>query len=282
MSIRAIMASLIVVLSSSALVLGQPAKKAGQTVPEGWRFPILKDKHLGSQAGRAHSAAADLLHKNVDEVNWEENTFEEVLGWLNDQAEGSVNVIPKWTQLRNAGVNEDSLVTLKLRDVTVAIVLNEVLDQISQGDPPSYRAIGNVLRLSTKSDFAAKMEVRVYEIMDLAFRIPDMGRNAPTVDLQSASRSGGQGGGGGQSVFANASSSSSEDLEDEEQELEERLDDLIALIKAVVEPSSWDIGAGGTGGGGPGHIEYLNSRVLVVRNSIEVHEKLAGYFTYGK
>lgn len=216
-----------------------------------------------------------LLRKHVDKVDWVEVTFEEVLEWLRGMADDNVNIVPRWPALNAVGVDTDSPVTLKLKDITVAEVLNEVMGLLSEDDQLLYRGERNVLRISSKDDFDRKLEVKVYDLTDILFYIPDMGRSAPLVDLQAASRaggSGGGGGGGGRGVFRGGSSGQSEELEQDQSELEERLEKLRDIIYQVIEPESW------IEGGGTGTIEIYSGRSLIVRNTIEVHEQLGGAF----
>lgn len=56
----------------------------------------------------------------------------------------------------------------------------------------------------------------------------------------------------------------------------ERLEKLRELIEGVIAPESWDTSATG----GAGRIRIFN-RSLVVYNTIEVHEKIAGQFSFG-
>ena len=225
---------------------------------------------LGSDSARA------VLRKRVQEVNWDEKAFEEVIDWLKGLTDDKVNIVPRWGPFEVEGVDRDSPVTLQLRDVTVAEVLGETLDQLSEEGQVTYHAYRNTLKFSTKSDFDRKLFRRVYEVTDILFQVPDFGRSAPSVDLEAAARAGGGGGGGGggQSIFAGGGgSSSSEDLEQEESEVEERIEDLRTLIMDTVLPETWE------DAGGPGIIRVYDNRYLVVLATIEVHEQLAGYFT---
>ena len=224
---------------------------------------------LGSDSARA------VLRKRVQEVSWDERTFEEVIDWLKGLSDDKVNIIPRWGPLSVEGVDRDSPVTLQLRNVTVAEVLGETLDQLSEEGQITYHAHRNTLKFSTKADFDRKLFRRVYEVTDILFQVPDFGRSAPTVDLEAAARAGGGGGGGGggQSIFAGGGgSSSSEDLEQEESEVEERIEDLRTLIMDTVLPETWE------DAGGPGIIRVYDNRYLIVLATIEVHEELAGFF----
>lgn len=226
----------------------------------------------------ANSAAA-LLHKRVDKVDWVETTFEEVIDWLHDEGLDKVNIVPRWGPLGVEGVGRETPVTLRLNSTTVGEVLNETLGQLSESEEVTYRGVGNTLRISTKQDFGRKMELKIYDVTDILFQVPDFGREAPIIDISQASRSGGQGGGGsgGQGVFGGTSTGTGQETSGEQAKrlLDEKLKELRELIEQTIAPESWDIG------GGRGTIKAFNQS-LIVHNTIEVHEKIAGLFTYGE
>lgn len=231
-----------------------------------------------------------LLTKPIESVDWMEKTLEEIVEWLEDESEGGVNVIPRWVALGAEGVNNESIVTLKLKDTTVAEIMGEVLEELSEDGQVTYHAVGNILRISTTGDFDRKLYLRVYDVTDILFRVPNFGEDAPLIDLsQTVSSGAGGGGGGGQSVFQGSSSSSGrEDAgEQADQKLREELGLLMATIASVIEPQSWGKIQGTTGRGststgtGPGRMSIFN-RSLIVYNTIEVHEQISGRFSFGK
>lgn len=231
---------------------------------------------------RQQTLAWEFLLKRVDKVNWSETSFEEVLNWLRDQSEDRVNIIPNWRALNQEQVDAEKTITLQLRNTTISEILNEVVDQLADDNRVSFRAEGDKLRISTKQDFERKMEVRVYDVKDLLVTLPDFGENAPIIDLQSASKKsgGGGGGGGGQSVFGGSQSKGGQELKEEEEKIKTRLEDLRNMIKRTIEPQSWGgEGAAAGAAGGRGQIELFNNRALIILNTIEVHEQIAGFFS---
>ena len=232
---------------------------------------------LGNVSRRASSnSAIRLLRKSVESVDWLDTPFEEVISWLKDESEGRVNIVPRWGQLSVESVDRDTLVSLQLNNGTVAEVLIETLEHIAPGGELRFRAVGNNLKISTRTDFDRKMYVRVYDVTDILTKVPDFGQTAPNIDLQQ--QTGGGGGGGGQSVFQGGSQGGQEATgEQAEQELEERLGELRDLIQAAIEPTTWATATTG----GQGTIQIFN-RMLIVRNTIEVHEAIGGYFTLGE
>jgi len=224
------------------------------------------------------NAVARLLNKRVPSVDWNDTTFEEILDWVRDQGDGQVNVVARWGPLGVEGASQESVVTLKLYNSTVAEILGEVMDVLSEDGEIRYHGIDNTLRISTKQDFERKMYVRVYDVTDLLFRVPNFGQSAPQIDLQqTTSSSGGGGGGGGQSVFSGGAGGGREQ-DDSGQQAEQRIEqELIKLRDSmfkVIAPESWE-----GEGGGRGRIEIVRGS-LVVLNTIEVHEMIAGRFSF--
>jgi len=227
----------------------------------------------------ASHAAAALLAKRIESVDWLDMPFEEVIAWLKTESEGHVNIVPRWGPLSVESVDRDTLVTLQLNNTTVAEVLIEVMDQLSEEGALRFRGTDNKLRISTRTDFDRKMYVRIYDTTDILFRVPDFGETAPIIDLQRTGGSGGGGGGsgGGQSVFSGSSSTDQEEGgEQAEQDLREHLETLRTLIEETIAPDTWDTGDVG----GRGRIRIFN-RSLVIVNTIEVHEMIAGRFAFG-
>lgn len=226
--------------------------------------------------------AIDLLNMRVESVDWEDAPFDQIIDWLKEEGEGMVNIVPRWGPLSVESVDRDTPITLQLNNTTVAIVLNEAIDQLSEDGELRYRAIGNTLKITTRADTDRKKYVRVYDVTDMLFQIPDLGQESPNIDLKKTGNAGGGGGGGGQSVFQGGSSgggASSRGGRQAEQELVERLTELRQLIEQTVEPQTWDTNAGGVVGSG--RIRIFNGS-LIVYNTIEVHEKIAGSFSFSQ
>lgn len=265
-------------------------KDTKEAVVRETKVQTTREETLPEYSVGSSEAAADLLRQRVASVNWKDATLEEVLDWVKDQGEGRVNVVPKWGPLGIESVSRDNLINLQLNNSNIADVLNEVLDQLSEDGQIQYRGIGNKLTISTKQDFERKMYVRVYDLTDMLFRVENFGQEAPLIDLKKNASS--KGGGSGQSVFQGAGgsggTSGKQTTEQTDKRNEETLKDIRGLIEQTIAPETWDLtgseNAGGgqaVGGGGRGRIRVLNTS-LVVLNTIEVHEMIAGKFAFGE
>jgi len=292
---RMFLALTCLMLGYSTYALGQQPPQAADDADQPKATTTTSEATI--PAAVSSRAAETLLRKRVDAVDWKDKPFEDVLAWLRDKGEGRVNILPKWGPLGVENVKGDSLITdLQLNNTTVADVLNEALDQLSEKDAESqlrYRGIGNKLTISTRQDFERKQYVRIYDAADILFKVPDFGRSAPVIDLQKTNSGGGAGGGGGggQSVFGGAGGGASGNQESgsgqqAEQEAEARLKKIKELIERTIAPETWDltgtpgVAAASVATSGRGRIEIFNT-TLVISATIEVHEMIAGTFSFG-
>lgn len=243
----------------------------------------------GSQARAASPVIQDesypviaLLSRRVEVVDWEDITFEEILDWMRDQGNRQVNVVPRWSSLNTVGVDQESTIArLVLRNSTVAEIMAEVLNELgaASGANITFQGERNTIRIATQVDFDNYRVLRVYDVTDVLFRVPDFSESAPQVDLARQSNAGGGGGGGGQPIFANAGGQNQQELSEEgDQDPEQILQDMIDTIRAVVDPLNWDQGQGTAPGGGPNRIRGYGRRSLLVYAPISVHEQINGFF----
>ncbi len=263
--------AMIVVLSTTQLVVAQ--NRGREAVG---RKSIVSNTRSVRTAKM--NPVRQLLLRRIDRVEWEEAPLSDVVEWLKAQsAEGQhVNVVPKWRALEIESIDQDSVVTLQLNDTTVAQVLDEVLDQLSDLDPLRYRAIDNKLKISTLSDFDRQLFTRIYDIQDIMFEVRNF-RGAPEIDLNQQQQGGGGGGSGGQqnvqSIFGSGGGGGGNDDNDDDDEDDERETEIMEWIRATVNPDSW------LENGGLGTMDVFN-RNLVIRNSLSVHELLGGPFRF--
>lgn len=225
----------------------------------------------GSADQVAQSAALHTLGKRVDQVDWDDITFEDFVEWLEDQ--GSVNVVADYNALGVAGIERESLLSLKLTRLTVAEVLEEVILQLDRDGSGeiAYRASGNVIRISTRRAFNRKLFLRTYDITDLLFRVPGF-VDGPTVELEQAQQATQAGGATPPALTAAGQGSNNEPQQgDNNQRDIEQIERLSRLIEQTVEPDHWEPR------GGKGRIRHYNN-ALVIRASLEVHEQIAGQF----
>lgn len=234
--------------------------------PKNW--PEIVARREGLERGVSPSEDFELdriLDVVQPEVSFEEQPFDQVIEFLSEV--NDLNVAVDWEDLDNHGIARDKPVSLRLKDVALRTVLEEVLTQIG-GEVPVRFAVGDgLVRIATKEKLDRNKYTLVYDIRDLIVNIPRFA-NAPLLDEREL------GGGGLETVSGGAdmlfgsqgqgdlegSSSSSENAN------EQVVDEIIGIIRDTVAPDSW------RETGGDGAIRELNGQ-LIVYNTSEAHER---------
>ncbi len=252
------------VILGTVLALGIADFAAAQTNPP------RKDTAVRRTTSQPAKVAPDLrriLRTTVPQVEWEDAPFGDVIAWLREQ--GELNVVVRWNVLQELGIDEDTPISLRLRDAKIATILGEVLAQLGQGKELRFIGIGRTITISTHEDLNKKLYVKAYPVNDLLFRIPDFG-DAPSINLQQGGGGGGPGGGSASQNPFQGGTGGGGGTDEDNRSRSERIKDMIEMIKETVEPTSWK------DNGGEGTIHSFNDTVLVVRATLDVHERLGG------
>ncbi len=93
--------------------------------------------------------------------------LEHVFAFLRDKL--GVNIHVKWNLLQTVGIEKDTPVTVRLKNVTFRKALRTILDDAGGVKPLDYIVDGGVVTISTKDDLSSSAYVRtiVYDIRDL-------------------------------------------------------------------------------------------------------------------
>lgn len=194
-------------------------------------------------------------------VNFNDNALVDVIGFI--QANTNLNIDVDWTSLEDIGVERETPVTLQLNAVPVRLVLDRVLEKVSDPDlPASWSVSDGILTIASDEVLRRNTTLEIYDIRDLIFVVPDFDE-APDFDLSSVLQSGQ--GGGGQSPFSGSS-----DTDVEIPPRDERVQAIVDLIQANVDPDGWaDLG------GDTGAVQELNGN-LIVTNTPRNHRAIIG------
>lgn len=224
------------------------------------------------QVTRRTPTTLRILNQRVPEIELIEQPLDQVLEWLGEL--NNISIIVRWQMLEDMGIDRDKPISIKARNLRLSQVLWLVMNEAGGSDVKlAYRATGPLLVLSTEEDLSKEMVTKVYDVADLLIRIPNASRDAAFDVTQGMGEGGQQGGGGGQGMFGEGNEEQDDDYEDDERNGNNvQLDTLIELIQQTVEPDSW------RENGGRGTIIPFR-RLLVVHNTILVHQRLGGYLT---
>ncbi len=217
-----------------------------------------------------------VLNQRIPEIRFVETPFEQVMDWLADYTE--LNVVVRWQTLEDMGVERDAPITVEARNLRLTQVLWLIMNEAGGSDIRlAYRASGALLILSTAEDLDKEMITKVYDISDLLVQ-PLRATAQQSFDVTQGmgsrgGRGGGSGGGGaGGGMFGGGRGRGGRGQGgyNNEDTTETTTKGLVDLILQTVEPDSW------AENGGLGTIFPFRG-LLVVRNSIGVHQRLGGY-----
>ncbi|MHC4063709.1 MAG: type II secretion system protein GspD [Planctomycetota bacterium] len=249
-----------------------PWHETAPRYPEDWAE--ISSSPYRAPTGRERLSAQDLaLHDKLEQsitVAFEDQAFQEVIDLL---AEGQgVNVTVLWNDLEAYGIDRETPVTLQLASqITFKKALDEILDIVGGSEVELGFLVGDgVIKIATKDWLDQNVLVDVYDIRDLLMVVPDF-TDAPAIDLTESSGGGGGGrgggGGGDESIFGDDDDDDDEEEGDEARE--QRILDLLDLIRNTIEPESWR-----EMGGVVASIAELNGQ-LVVTQTASAHEEVA-------
>lgn len=224
--------------------------------PSNWRELSARREPFG--AAEASESEADRethrrLQQSVPEIRFEAIGFEAVVDFLRDLQ--GLNIHVNWKALEAAGIDRDTEITTKLRDVRFEKALGLILDDVGGGDIPlGYVIDEGVIQISTRDDLNRKTVTRVFDIRDLIVRIPQFG-GAPSLELAST-ESGGEGG-TGTDIWGD------DEDEDDEEDVpgrHELITQIMDLLRQTIDPDSWR-----ENGGSVGSLRELNGQLIVTQ-----------------
>ncbi|MEW6253129.1 MAG: hypothetical protein AB1716_21025 [Planctomycetota bacterium] len=217
-----------------------------------------------------------VLRQVVPEMNLTETPLDQAIAWLQDFTK--LNMSVRWTVLEDAGLRRDTPITVQARGLRLEQVLWLILNEAGGAEIKlAYRASGNLLVLSTAEDLNKEMITKVYDVADLLVRIPRASRQAMFNVTQGMGQQGGGiggGGGAGSGMFQQGQQQGQyNDQGTEQAGMDVNMQLLVELIRDTIEPDTWR-----ETGGGEGTI-FAFQNLIIVRNTILVHQRLGGYIT---
>jgi type II secretory pathway component GspD/PulD (secretin) len=179
-----------------------------------------------------------VLEGNLREIIADRTGLEKVLSLLKDNMD--VNMVVDWEALKRVGVERDSPVTVRLKEIPFRKALTTALATVEGGERLAYAVEDGVLMISTKEALEAskKLVVQVYDIRDMLV-VP-----SAAGDMFS------------QLAWASAGHESPAAMR--EKQRAETIAGIMNTIKSTVAPDSWK-----ETGGTQGSIRELNGQLIV-------------------
>ena len=239
---------------------------------------------LPFQVQAAPPSATRALSRELDQVKLDAIPLAEVVTLLADATGANFHI--NWRALQAAGVDRTTPVTLHLRHVTVRKTLSLMIEQLPATTPLSFFNDQGVIEVTTLELADLAVITKVYNVEDLLMVAPAItpaagvggstgtsfsGSNSPNTQQGSQRTSSSGSGSGGQSVGGNASSGAGTNSGANTATVtrEQRLVDLVQLIRETVEPTIWKVN------GGTASISSFNGN-LVITAPRRIHERIGG------
>lgn len=239
---------------------------AGLALPTG--AAVAQDAAAATRTASPKRDTLMRLSRDIT-IDFESQRLADVVAFLESYTGAPFDAL--WLDdVSSTGLDPDMEVTLKANNIAVIDLVERLLGKASEdaGEPDSFTwqlAEDGSFEIGPKERLNQRKRLVIYDINDLIIEIPDYA-DAPEFDLQSVlQNSTGGGGGGGQSPF------SGQTQDRDVTPKEDRANEIIALMTALVEPDEW-VDNGGDGAS----VRYFQNH-LVVRAPDYVHRQLDGY-----
>ena len=147
----------------------------------------LRDQTTAQERGEgtADQATQAQLDRKLPELKFDAIPFADVIDFLRDVTGANIEV--RWRTLEAAGIDRNTPVTIRLRDVRFSKALQSILGDVGGGTVKIGYTVGEgVITISTEEELSKDTLTRVYDIRDLIIEVPDF-RDAPTFNLQNQS-----------------------------------------------------------------------------------------------
>lgn len=238
--------------------------------PTNWRSISLK-RGLPSAFRDTPENAAVLAQlespKNrLASVQFTDNRLADVINYLESVTQ--LNVQPNWNRLADVGIEQETPVSLNLRNVTVETLLNRIVETLTEDrfNKPGWGIRDGMVIFSSDQDIRSYTPMHIYDISDLLHEVLDF-TEVPELDLQSVLQS--SRGGSGQSPFRDNQQQQGQ-FDEERRTLEEKIDEITNLLIELVDFEGWVENGGETGK------IYPYQRNLVIVNTPANHRQIDG------
>jgi len=195
------------------------------TYPRDWNDPARRD----DENGRGPAVRAR-LGRRLDKINFDNTEFSDTVRFLRDVSGLKVDV--KWDALSASGVEPTTPVNVRMRGTSVDEALRGILDDVGGVNPVGYTVENGVVTITSQEDLQSRTVTRVYDIRDLATRVPQFQGPRTGSDPEGsrpadvASYAGKAGGG----LFAE---------EGEELDVSKDVEGIVDLVSETIAPDSW-------------------------------------------
>ena len=230
--------------------------------PADWpRLSISRGAAAGFTDTAQNRAVLAQMDKPI-EAQFTDAALEDALTFVASLGDLVVDV--DWDSLADVGVDPQTPVSLNIPNASVKVVMNRMMEKISEDDfsKADWAVLDGILTIASDQKLRKNTHIHIYDISDLLLDVPDY-EEVPDLDLQSVLQS--NRGGGGQSPFRD---NQNDDIE--RRTLEEKRDDVQVLITELIDFDGWRDNGGDTG------FIMPMERSLIITNTAKNHQQIQG------
>jgi hypothetical protein len=260
------------------LVLAQVAKR---NKPLGW-FEASKTVYVTSQlramrkdttiirlanssTGKAKSKAASDTprRRGEDGVSWEKAELRKVLAYVRQA--GNINLVVNWKALQESGIEKTSGVSLKLRRVTLATLLDLILEQVNGNLNKYDRAYWviekGIVKVTTGHILNRKTVTKAWDITDLTHPSEDF--DAPRMNFDLDEEDGDDDDGGDDDGGGLFGDEDDDDDEDDQRVTRKQMEEkIVKMIKESIDQDMWK------DSGGKGSIGIYQGKLIITQTQL--------------
>jgi hypothetical protein len=124
----------------------------------------LSPVEIGGRRYLAENAAVwTKVQQTIVDADFEDVGLEEAVTSLGDRYD--VNILVNWDALEMAAIERDAPVNIRLKQVSLAVVLDAILGQVGAGECElGYEAMRGVLTVSSREDLSLYHSTRAYHV----------------------------------------------------------------------------------------------------------------------
>jgi hypothetical protein len=218
-----------------------------------------------SSTGKAKSKAASDTprRRGEDGVSWEKAELRKVLAYVRQA--GNINLVVNWKALQESGIEKTSGVSLKLRRVTLATLLDLILEQVNGNLNKYDRAYWviekGIVKVTTGHILNRKTVTKAWDITDLTHPSEDF--DAPRMNFDLDEEDGDDDDGGdddGDGLFGDEDD---DDDEDDQRVTRKQMEEkIVKMIKESIDQDMWK------DSGGKGSIGIYQGKLIITQTQL--------------
>ena len=203
--------------------------------------------------------------KNQHKVNFDEVALEDVISYTRETT--GVNIHVQWKALAVSGVDKQTPITLKIKNVSHARILDLICEQLNANKDQLtsiyYYIDREVLTITTGNILDIETEIRVTDVSDLLTIVPNF--KGPRIEMNTESNQDNKQNSG---LFDDKSGKNNGD--DDKNRTEEGIKEMREKVKKTlkdifiesIDPSMW------RENGGKGSIKFLGNKMIISQTKL--------------